>query len=261
MPSTYTSAPRDPIRNSPLRDPGQLLREQIRDRFQDPAIAWLIVTLLLFLMAIVEWIRWLTNANYMPLQLTSVAAATGIFALWRIRRAIRESAQWKLGLNGERFIGQFLQAELLPRNYFVIHDICVNDANIDHAVIGPRGVFAIEVKTHSKPGRGEARVAYDGKRVLVNGYPSDRDPLNQARAQAKNLQQILEDRTGRKVSVRPVVLYPEWFVDEPAGADVWVLNEKRFLGYIEHEPIRFTDEQARELANGLMRYVREHLEK
>src|SRR5207247_620058 len=131
--------------------------------------------------------------------------------------------------------------------------------NIDHAVIGPRGVFAVEVKTHTKPAKGKPHVAYDGKRVLVNGFTPDRDPLNQARAEAKSLQHILTDRTGRTVSVRPVVLYPEWFVDEPAGVDVWVLNETRFLGFIEHEPIQFTDEQVRELAYGLMRYVRDQL--
>ena len=103
--------------------------------------------------------------------MTLLAAAIVAIAAWRILRAIRDLPRRQEGLKGERFIGQFLQAELLPRGYFVIHDIPDADANIDHAVIEPRGIFSVEVKIHSKPARGETRIAYDGQRILVKGWP------------------------------------------------------------------------------------------
>ena len=250
---------RDPISQAPLREPGQSLRENIESRFYETTVPWLAIAVLGVTFAAVEWFRWATAAAYQPFAITIVAIVIVGIAGWKIAQVRRLLPQWQLGLKGERAIGQFLQSELLPRNYYVIHDICVNDANVDHAVIGPCGVFAIEVKTHSKPERGQTRISYDGKRILVNGFPPDRDPLIQARAEAKSIQQILEDYTGRKVAVRPVVLYPGWFVEEPAGVDVWVLNETRFLGYLNQEPVKFTDEQVREIANGLMRYVRDQL--
>lgn len=250
---------RDPIRDTPLRDPGESLREEIDTLFSETVMPWLAIAVLAVIFAITECVRWSIGASFQPVAISVVAVGVVAVAAWKMNQARRTVQQLKLGLKGERAVGQFLQSELLPRNCFVIHDVCVGDANIDHAVIGPRGIFSIEVKTQSKPRRGEARISYDGQRILVNGCSPDRNPLHQALAQAKNLREILENQTGKKVSVRPVVLYPEWFVEEPAGVDVWVLNEKRFLGYIEHEPVRFTDEQVRELANGLMRHVRAQL--
>jgi Nuclease-related domain len=242
-----------------LPDPGESQRNKIQGEFYETVVPWFAVATFGCLFAIGEWIRWAMAWPLQPIVMTLIAAAIVAIAAWQIRQAVRLLPQQKEGLKGERFIGQFLQAELLPRNYFVIHDIRVGDANIDHAVIGPRGIFSVEVKTHKKPARGETRISYDGQRILINGWPPDRDPVIQARAQAKNLRDILEDQTASTVSVQPVVLYPEWYVEEPRGADVWVLNHERFIGYIEQEPVRFTDEQVRQLANGLMRHVRAQL--
>jgi hypothetical protein len=254
-----TDKTRSSITKAPLPDPGESLRKQTQGWFYETVIPWFAVAVFSCLFAIGEWIRWAIGPPLQPVMMTLIAATIVAIAAWRILRAVRLLQQQNEGLKGERFIGQFLQAELLPRNYFVIHDIRVGDANIDHAVIGPRGIFSVEVKTRSKPVRGETRIAYDGQSILVNGWPPDRDPVNQALAQAKNLREILDDQTGCKVAVRPVVLYPGWYVDEPHEPDVWVLHQDRFIGYIEHESVRFTDEQARQLAYGLMRYVRAQL--
>jgi hypothetical protein len=259
--NSETSTRRDPIRDAPLRDPGQSLREQLEERLLDSTIPWLLVAVMVSSMAVVEWFRWLTNAPYQPIQMTVLAVCIAAFAGWRFYRALQELPNWKLGLKGERAVGQFLQAMLLPRDYFVIHDICIDDFNVDHAVIGPTGVYAIEVKTRSKPRRGDARVTYDGKRVLVDGIEPDRDPIVQARAGAKRLQEILERYTGRSVSVRSVVIFPNWFVDpQPPGVDTWVLNEKAFVGFLEREPEKLSREDSRMFAEGLARYVREQLD-
>jgi hypothetical protein len=258
---TDTPTRRDPIRDTPLRDPGQSLREQLQDRLLDSTMPWLFVAVMMIIIAAVEWVRWLTNAPYQPIQMTLIAACIAAFAGWRFYRALEELPSWKLGLKGERSVGQYLQAMLLPRQYVVIHDICIDDFNIDHVVIGPGGVFAIEVKTRSKPRRGDAKVTYDGERIFINGFESDRDPLIQARAGAKRLQEILERFTGRSVSIRPVVIFPNWFVDrQPPGVDTWVLNEKAFVGFLEREPEKLSKEDARMFAEGLARYVREQID-
>ncbi len=66
-----------------------------------------------------------------------------------------------------------------------------------------------EVKTRSKPNRGDARVTNDGERVLVDGKLPARDPVVQARAGARSLQAILERYAGKKKAVRSVVLFPD----------------------------------------------------
>ena len=262
MPHVDTTAERDPIRDAPLRDPGQSLREQIHGRLLDSTIAWLLVAVMVSIIAALEWFRYLTNAPYQPIAMTIVALSIAAFAAWRFYRALQELPNWKLGLKGERSVGQYLQATLLPRRYFVIHDICIDDFNVDHVVIGPGGVFAIEVKTRFKLRRGDAKITYDGQHVLVNCFAPDRDPLVQAKAGAKRLQEILERYTGKAVPVRPVVIFPNWFVErQPAGVDTWVLNEKAFVGFLEREPEKLNGETSRVLAEGLARYVREHFDR
>lgn len=66
-----------------------------------------------------------------------------------------------------------------------LHDEIGQGFNLDHVLIGSAGVFTIETKTLSKPVRGQARIKFDGERFLVNGFEPDRDPVIQAKAQAK----------------------------------------------------------------------------
>jgi len=217
---------------------------------------------MMLLLAAAEWLRWVFNDQFRPWLLTLVAFGTAALGAWRVYRAYQQLATGKLGLKGEKYVGQYLQANLLPRGYHVIHDICIDDFNVDHVVIGPGGVFAVEVKTRSKPQRGDVRVTFVGERLLVNGQAPDRDPIVQARAGAKRIEEILGRYSGRDVRVRPVVIFPNWFVEpRPSGLATWVLNEKAFIGFIDREPQSLSREDSRMLAESLARYVRDKFDK
>jgi len=248
----------DPIKKAPLHDPGQSLREQLDDYLNDHIMVWVIVGLTAVAVAGIEWYRWLFNLKISPVLVSVISAIVVLYVVWRVHRARKGLDQIKLGLKGERAIGQFLQNEMLPRRYFVFHDICCDDFNIDHVLIGPGGVFAIETKTRSKAGAGDRRVTYDGTKVLVDGWEPERDPVVQARAAAKRLGEILLDRSGHATNVRPVVLFPGWFVEkQPKGVEVWVLSEEPFVSFIDHEREKLAIEPQRAMAAGLARYVRE----
>ena len=57
--------------------------------------------------------------------------------------------------------------------------------NIDHVIIGPAGVYAVETKARRKPetgkGRSDARVVYDGTKTSISGLVGNQT----ARAGAK----------------------------------------------------------------------------
>jgi hypothetical protein len=55
-----------------------------------------------------------------------------------------DPTSWVRGLRGERIVAKALAT--LPEDFRVIHDLPTSHGNVDHVVVGPTGVFAIETK-------------------------------------------------------------------------------------------------------------------
>ena len=222
----------------------------------DKVLPWFILAALFVVWAGLEWLYYLTNIDRQPLLSTVAAIVVGAIAVWRIRRLRLWARRLKQGLEGERVVGQFLEG-LRADGYLVLHDIEQDRGNIDHVLIGPTGVFAIETKTISKPTDRDAQIVYDGERVVVDGHVPDRDPLKQAEAGAAGIRSIIRERTGENVPVRPVALYPGWYIQRRCHSpQVWVLNEKYLPGWLDHEPETLTKSDVRRLAAVLEDYVR-----
>ena len=72
----------------------------------------------------------------------------------------------------------------------------------------------------------------------------------------------LVEYTGRSINVRPVVIFPGWYIEpQPSVVDVWVLNENAFIKFISNERLNLGQDEVRVLSEGLARYVRDQLEK
>ena len=97
--------------------------------------------------------------------------AAAVLVGWRLRfRPSNQARTWQRGGQGERHTARLLD-RLTRDGYVVFHDVAVpgSDANVDHLVIGPSGVFVID----SKQWTGEVRQGADGL-VWHNHYPLDR---------------------------------------------------------------------------------------
>jgi hypothetical protein len=202
-----------------------------------------------------EWAgHWFDLPRY-PVHFTIVTALVATWVVWRFWTIRRRVQALKLGRDGERAVGEFLE-RLRSDGAHVFHDIPAEGFNLDHVVISPHGIYVIETKTLSKP-IGDARVVVDGDAVVVAGRSPDRAPLVQAAAEAHWLRQTLEASTGRRLPVRGVVVYPGWFVEQrsPRG-DVWVLEPKALPAFIGGAPRVLADEDVRLAAYHLSRYVR-----
>ena len=249
---------RSPLKSKPLRVAAQSLDRQLVDFFDEHIMMPFVVVLFLWIMVGLEWYRYFFPYPPRPWVLTAMAAGVTIYIAWRLVHMFRKFKALKLGRDGERAVGEFLE-RLREQGQQVFHDIPGDKFNVDHAVIGPRGVFMIETKTLSKPAHGEAKITFDGEQVLVQGMKPDRDPIIQARALANWLRDVVSESTGRKVSVRPIVTYPGWYVDPPPEGvrpDVWVLNPKAIPAFIEHEREILPPEDVKLLSYHLSRYVR-----
>jgi hypothetical protein len=59
-------------------------------------------------------------------------------------------------------------------------------------------------------------VSFDGTQLRVAGYLPDRDPITQAQAQARWLRDALQESRGRTWQIKPVIVFPGWFVEDTA---------------------------------------------
>ena len=151
---------------------------------------------------------------------------------------------------------QFLES-LREQGYKVFHDIPGEGFNIDHVLIGPAGIFTVETKTRSKS-NGNARIFFDGETVRVDDQAPDPAPVIQAKAQAKWLRDLLAKSTGRNFAVKPVIVYPGWFIEDKGPKDkaVRVLDPKALAKILDHAPITLAREDAHLSAFHLSRFVR-----
>jgi hypothetical protein len=247
---------RSPLKDKPLRNPGQSLDEQRQDLVNDYMLWPMVFAMTLILFAAWEWLRYYRPQAPSPVIFTTGAIAAIVFAAYRVYNALPRLHALKLGRDGEKAVGQFLES-LRERGYRVFHDVVGGNFNLDHVLIGPAGVFTVETKTHSKP-NGDARVTFDGETIRIDGFEPDRDPVVQAKAQASWLRELLSESTGRRFEVKSVIVYPGWWVNEDHNKPnpVWVLAPKRLPTFLDQEPRRLSQEDIHLAAFHLSRFVR-----
>ena len=237
--------------------PGQSLQEERATIWDEKLEPWLLLAIFFAVLAGWEWFRYFNPRPTSPWFVTVVALCVAVVVAWRVMRQLPRLRDIRLGIEGERAVGQFLE-RLREQGYHVFHDVLAEGFNVDHVLIGPAGVLTIETKTRSKPVRGDARIAFDGKRLTIAGHEPDRNPLVQALAQAGWLKSLLAESTGRRFDVQPVVVFPGWYVEASPGAHrpVWVMEPKGLPAFLAREPVRLSAEDVKLAAFHLSRFVR-----
>jgi len=246
---------RSPLKEKPLRYPGEYLDEQILD-LRDKIFPYVAYCAVMIFFIGDQWFRWIRKIPLSnPLPATILLVFVLIFCIFKIRKFYLEIVQLRMARDGEMIVGQSLE-ELRTLGAVVFHDVPGEKFNVDHLVVAPQGIYAVETKTISKPLKGDARVKLDGKRLLINGREMDRNPLEQAKALARWVSELLAKSTGKRFSVKPVVLFPGWYVEPIKGEEeVWVLNHKALAAFIKNEKQKISDEDLHLAAFHLTRYI------
>ena len=249
---------KSPLEDPPLRNPGQSLDAEIQRLNLDRLLPYVMVPSMLVAFALIELMRYyrpLPPSPWIAVTAALLAVISSCFKVPRLRSKVRAL---KLGRDGEKVVGQSLE-ELRSDGAIVLHDITSNGFNVDHVVIAPNGIFVIETKTRSKPNGRRGTIKYDGDTVLVDGKAPDRDPIRQVKANNSWIQELICESTGKSFPVRPVVLFPGWFVEplnSAAQNKVWVLNPKSLPSFIQHEKVSIAPEDVNLIAYHISRYIR-----
>ena len=249
-------ATRSPLKDSPLRLPGQSIQDEIDRIYETRVVQPVVLTIGFILLAIIQWSYALLPARPNPWITSAIALLALLYTVVTVIRVSRKMRSLALARDGERIVAEHID-RLKEQGAAVIHDVVGDGFNIDHVILSSKGVFVAETKTRSKPKRGSPTVSYDGKVLRVDGLTPDRDPVAQARANARWVANGLRESTGKSFPTKPVVLFPGWFVEPiPPNLDIWILEPKALPTFIANEPNRISDEDLHLAVYHLSRMVR-----
>jgi len=226
-------------RRSPLHGkqighvPGQQLLDRIDKASNEAGIGFDLMIIALPMMFLV-WatlrIDW-SQVRFGLIELMFLAGWVLVFGygLREYQRHSKDRDQARDGLLAERVTGMQLN-RLVAQGCIVMHDLPCGDFNIDHVIIAPRGVYAVETKSFRKPKNvapsESAKVGFDGE-VLKFPDCTTFKPIEQSRRQAKFLAGYLRESLGEAVRVDPAIALPGWWVEKTeAGkaSDVFVFT-------------------------------------
>lgn len=235
------------------RLPGQSIRDRKESLMDNRLVP-------LYLATVGTWLLWLWESHklaaHQPPQPQAIlflaVALTGV-SIIVFRRLYAQFRNLNKGERGELKVAEVLD-ELRANGYRVIHGIPRAKFNIDHVVVGPSGVYAIETKYRSS-GAIDFR---NGEGLFVDGYPltGERDPLKQARGNAAEIHKIIKADCGRHQWVKPLVV----FVGDCKVKETWRTTDARVVS--ESQLLRFFDRQDQpELTRSDIQLIASHLER
>jgi hypothetical protein len=179
--------------------------------------------------------------------------ASLMLSLWRRLDLRRRSVT---GLDGELATAEELN-RLMLEGYRIFHDLPFPYGNIDHVVIGPPGVFAIDTKVRGKPLAGSDRalaVVDYGRQILT--FPDSEFPLPvaQLNAETRWLSEELTNAVGFHVAAAALLALPGWFVESRGNpASITVINPRNPQGLFRCRPVMLSADQIQRIAHQVER--------
>lgn len=246
---------RSPVEGPLRRLPGQSIREERERLFDDKVVGYLLAPLVAWLLALWLWVFIWTGSKPNPEIYTLVAILVTFYCVYRIWRVRGDFRNLNLAEKGERRVSEVLR-RLRDLDYVTFDDLLLGGVNVDHVVVGPGGIFAIETKALSVFGSSVACIGSDGV-LQLSGKPAFKDPLKQARGSAALVSEELKRWTQRGLWVHPVLVLPGWRIDPPKSeTKVFVLTEETIPEFFRSRDRVLANEQIRDICSHLDRSAR-----
>ena len=229
-----------PVGEKMLRGPGQSLSRFVEKKTE--GILWIFITVLFipvpFISALGQTHQIRLEIWFFVLLFVALFVLGYVMSGYLTKLLIRLNNAF-LGLQGERFVGEILN-HLMKDGYDVFHDYPLEpdggQINLDHIVVGPTGVFAIETKTHRKPKEAadgkNYEVSFDGKELHFPHFKTTKG-VDQAIHNARLLSKHLGASLDQPIRVTPILALPGWFVQSHSNNHLLVRNPKNIRSTIK----------------------------
>jgi hypothetical protein len=221
-----------------LRSPGDSRRREIADI--DAAIndslmyigVWVTVQIIAY-----TFLTAMLRGAILSYLVAAVSVVTVSFTIWYLVKTALQIAKRKQSSDSyfaERMTGDQLSTLILD-GYRVFHDLQFDRFNIDHAIVGPAGVFAFETK-HKRIRKSLAEIAkatFDGTKLKWPNGKVNELGIQDAFDRSITLKQYLGNALGGSMDVQPVLLFPGWNVESKEKGRVDIMNPKQVLSYLK----------------------------
>lgn len=161
---------------------------------------------------------------------TVLILSSGCIALFLLSKCSRRLNNFIRGIGGERKVEGVLSRDL-PMGYKCLPDVRLGDkGNIDFILVGPTGVWSIEVKSHS------GLIDFNGKELRRGGELFEKDFLKQAWAEAYSVRDFLKLKINQDYFVQPVIVFSSPYAKMKFGFKkvdgVYVVNLRLLIDLI-----------------------------
>ena len=134
------------------------------------------------------------------------------YAMKRVEEFEKHRLSYRAGFLGEHQVA--IELEGLSDQFTVFNNVNTRRGNLDHVVVGPTGLFAIETKNW----RGHITATADGE-LMKNGKPATAAHVRRFVSRAMMVRDQAIALTHRDdFRVRPVMVFPKAHVDAPYGS-------------------------------------------
>jgi len=246
----FSRAPFDELQRRPAGEALRIKLEALDEKLTDDILGFIMFPLLMILVLVLLH----PKDGISPIICFLLTAGSSVFFGKRIYLSSRSKSNYRLGFEGERFVGEEL-SRLIACKFEIYHDVPFENFNLDHVLVGSRGVFVVETKTRRKPvrdsGEKQYRVVFDGK-FLQWPWGQDSHGIEQAKNNAKTLGNWLGSATAEHIKVTPILTLPGWMVDRKATTNgIYVLNPKEIFGVCSSLPQILNDQQIQRICHQL----------
>lgn len=230
---------RPPVEFKLVRGPGELTlrRLQAVDQAMPLVLLLAVATVLLGGLALFSVVHQLEGGwQFVSAVLGTLAFLAGVFFSGRLLwQRLSQRRDLQLEYLGERAVAEEL-APLTVKGHHLFHDVSVlgagENVDLDHVVLGPAGLVAIESVTRrrrrAQPDPRQHEVSFDGKQLLWP-WGADRDVVADVETNSLCLAKWVLQNTGLKLSVHAVLVLPGWWVESTGTGFVTVVNHKQVL--------------------------------
>ena len=193
----------------------------------------LLVTILTFIRRAIYPAQFWVSVICLPLYI--IMGAVSLRSINKFYRRTKESYNIaKKERQAERNVQDYLRNNL-TEDYKLFENIYTGFGDIDSIVVGPTGIYMIEVKSNS----GVITSNEENHLLILEGDPATKNYREQVKKELGQLKKYLDNNTGLNCWINPVLVFPFGSVIKDLKLEskfdnfvLPVLNEKDLLKYI-----------------------------